>query len=321
MRVHVYSIPLKNTFRGLNVREGVLVEHGGRWAEWSPFSEYDDEIASRWLRATLSQLTDRREPLRASVPVNVTVPEVGPERAAEIVAGSGCATAKVKVAGNSSLEDDVARVKAVRQALGAEGRVRVDANGSWSVPEALRALEKLGEVGLEYAEQPCASVEELARLRKELAKSGLAVPIAADESIRRAEDPLRVAALDAADVVVLKVQPLGGVEKVLELAEKLAPRKVVISSALETSVGIHASLRAACLLPSLDAACGINTVRLFTGDVVAEPLIAKRGELTLGPCPEPSQELLAEYAAPEPRARWWRERLERCREIVSEEAA
>ena len=320
MRVHVFSIPLRNTFRGINVREGVLIDADGKWAEWSPFVEYDDEIAARWLRGTLDQLTENRTPVRDRVSVNVTIPEVSPDTAYELVTTSGCKTAKVKVAGSSSLTEDVERVRAVRQAIGPQGHVRVDANGSWSLEEALEALEILGEVGLEYAEQPCASVEDLALLRKELAKSGLAVPIAADESIRRAEDPLRVAALAAADVVVLKVQPLGGTAKVLELAEQLAPCKVVISSALETSVGIHASLKAACELPDAPLACGINTVRLFTGDVVRNPLIAKDGELVLGETPTPTDELLEEFAAPKPRARWWKDRLQRCRERIKEQA-
>ena len=186
----------------------------------------------------------------------------------------GCATAKVKVAEpGQSLAEDQARVEAVRDALGPSGRVRVDANGAWSVDDAVTAIGLLDRAagGLEYVEQPCATVEELAAVRR-----AVDVPIAADESIRRASDPYLVRDLEAADIAVLKVQPLGGVRACLRIAEEIG-LPVVVSSALETSVGIAAGLALAGALPSLPYACGLATVQLLTADVVAEPLLPVDG--------------------------------------------
>ena len=213
------------------------------------------------------------------VPVNCTVPAVGPQQAAEIVRASGCRTAKVKVAERGqALSDDLNRVAAVREALGPSGRLRVDANGGWDVDAALSAVPRLSRWHLEYVEQPCATVEELADLRRRLARAGLDVPVAADESIRRADDPLRVARLEAADIAVLKVQPLGGVHACLDLAERIK-LPVVVSSALETSIGIRGGVALAAALPELPYACGLNTVALLSDDLAAEPLVARDGRL------------------------------------------
>ena len=208
----------------------------------------------------------------------MTVPAVGPGHAHRIVREGGCATAKVKVAEpGQSLAEDQARVEAVRDALGPSGRVRVDANGAWSVDEAVLAIGLLDKAagGLEYVEQPCATVEELAAVRR-----AVDVPVAADESIRRAEDPYRVRDLEAADIAVLKVQPLGGVRACLRIAEEIG-LPVVVSSALETSVGIAAGLALAAALPSLPYACGLATVQLLAADVAGEPLVPKDGTLTV----------------------------------------
>jgi len=199
---------MQTRFRGITVREGALIEGPAGWGEFSPFPEYGPRECARWLAGALEAATSGwPTPVRAEIPVNVTVPAVGAEQAHAIVAGSGCRTAKVKVAERGQpLSADTARVEAVRDALGPDGRIRVDANGAWDVAEAQRALRELGRFGLEYAEQPCATLAELAELRRRVD-----VPVAADESIRRAEDPLAVRAAGAADIVVLKVQPLGGV--------------------------------------------------------------------------------------------------------------
>ena len=187
-----------------------------------------------------------RPRVRDHVPVNVTVPAVGPEQAHAIVAGSGCRTAKVKVAEpGQPLSADVGRVEAVRDAIGADGKIRVDANGGWTVAQAARALGSLARFGLEYAEQPCATLDELADLRRRVQ-----VPLAADESIRRAEDPLKVRAAGAADIVVLKAQPLGGVRAALEIAGACG-LPVVVSSAVESSVGLAAGVALAAALPEL----------------------------------------------------------------------
>ena len=214
--------------------------------------------------------------------MNCTIPAVGPEDAHRLVDSSGCRTAKVKVGeSGQSLTDDLARVEAVRDALGPDGGLRVDANGAWDVEAAEAALRELARFDLEYAEQPCAGIEELAELRLRLARAGIEVPIAADESIRHAEDPYRVAELGAADIAVLKVQPLGGVRACLEIAERIG-LPVVVSSALETSVGIRAGLALAAALPELPYACGLNTVALLTDDVAEPPLLASGGELAVG---------------------------------------
>ncbi|HZO70120.1 MAG TPA: o-succinylbenzoate synthase [Kribbellaceae bacterium] len=307
----VYALPLRNRFRGIAVREGMLFEGPAGWAEWSPFAEYDDRTCVAWLRAAREAAYDGwPAAVRDSVPVNCTVPAVGPQRAAEIVAASGCATAKVKVAERGqSLADDLDRVEAVRSALGPSGRIRVDANGAWSVDEAVTALRSLARFSLEYAEQPCASVEELAQVRRRAA-----VPVAADESIRRAADPYRVRDLDAADVAVLKVQPLGGVRACLGIAERIG-LPVVVSSALETSVGIAAGVALAAALPELSYACGLATVSMFTADVVAEPLVPVKGRLpVVRPAPDPA--LLAAARADDAVVARWQERLGRVEKLL-----
>ena len=280
--MRVYSVPMRTRFRGITVREGVLlrgsVESGGPgWGEWSPFLEYDAVVAEPWLRAAEEAAAgDWPDPVRDRVPVNVTVPAVGPEQAHAIVLRGGCRTAKVKVAEpGQSLADDQARLEAVRDALGPDGRVRIDANGGWDVDTAVASIAVLDRAagGLEYVEQPCASVEELAAVRR-----AVGVPVAADESIRRAADPYRVRDLEAADVAVLKVQPLGGVRACLRIAEDIG-LPVVVSSALETSVGIAAGVALAAALPELPYACGLATVQLLERDVVTDPLLPADGAL------------------------------------------
>jgi o-succinylbenzoate synthase len=298
--VITFAIGLRNRFRGITVREGMLFEGPAGWAEWSPFLDYDDATCVSWLRAAREAAVDGwPAPLRSAVPVNCTVPAIGPERAAKIVRASGCATAKVKVAEpGQTLADDLERVEAVRDALGSAGHLRIDANGAWSVDEALRSLKELARFDLEYVEQPCASVEDLAAVRRRTD-----VLVAADESIRRAEDPLLVKKLEAADIAVLKVQPIGGVRACLEIAEQIG-LPVVVSSALETSVGIAAGVALAAALPELPYACGLTTVSMFMSEVVAEPLLPVDGFLQvkrLGPDPAL---LAAATADPTTTAKW-----------------
>ncbi|MEJ7634586.1 o-succinylbenzoate synthase [Aeromicrobium sp.] len=267
-------------FRGIDRREGMLVEGAAGWAEFSPFLDYDARESAPWLAAALESA--EREwpvPIRSQVAVNCTVPAVGPEHATRIVRSSGCATAKVKVAEKGqSLADDIARIEAVRDSIGPHGNVRVDANGGWAVDEAIGAIAALDHAahGLEYVEQPCASVEDLAAVRRKVD-----VPIAADESIRRADDPLRIIELEAADIAVLKVAPLGGVRASLRIAEQIG-LPVVVSSAVETSIGLAAGLALAAALPELPYACGLATTSLLDGDVVAEPLVPVDGFLPVG---------------------------------------
>ncbi|HET6298531.1 MAG TPA: o-succinylbenzoate synthase [Kribbella sp.] len=295
-----YSIALRNKFRGISVREGMLFEGPAGWAEWSPFLDYDDAMCVSWLRAAREAAFEGwPAPVRSVIPVNCTVPAVGPERAAEIVRASGCGTAKVKVAEpGQTLADDMERLEAVRDAIGAGGKVRIDANGAWSVDQALHSLKELARFDLEYVEQPCASVEDLAAVRRRTD-----VLVAADESIRRAEDPLRVRDLEAADIAVLKVQPIGGVRACLDIAEQIG-LPVVVSSALETSVGIAAGVALAAALPELPYACGLATVSMFTTEVVAAPLLPVDGFLPVGQAtPDPAL-LAASTADPATTARW-----------------
>jgi o-succinylbenzoate synthase len=310
--LYVYSVPMRTRFRGIDMREGVLLEGDAGWGEFCPFLEYDDRVAAAWLATAIeASATGWPAPVRDVVPVNCTVPAVGPERAREIAATSGCTTAKVKVADHpNSLGEDAERLAAVRDGLGPDGFVRCDANGLWQADEAVTAIRELDRAagGLQYVEQPCRTIEELAAVRKRVD-----VPIAADESIRQAEDPLRVAVAEAADIAVLKCAPLGGVRRALEVAEA-AGLPCVVSSALETSVGLAAELALAGALPQLDYACGLGTIDLLAGDVVADSFVPVGGMLPVPrrpPVPDPA--LLERFAADDARAEWWRERLERAR--------
>jgi O-succinylbenzoate synthase len=271
----VFDLPMREKFRGQTRRAGVLLRGPAGWGEFSPFPDYDAATCARWLAAA-RESADTQWPaaVRDRVPVNTTVPAVSPARAHALVRASGCRTAKVKVAEpGQTLADDIVRVEAVRDALGPRGKVRVDANGGWSVDEAVVALKGLNVFDLEYAEQPVRTLEEMAQLRRRVE-----VPLAADESVRTAADPLRVAGLEAADIVVLKVQPLGGVRRCLAVAEACG-LPVVVSSAVESSVGIAAGVALAAALPELPYACGLGTVSLLDGDVTTDPMVPVDGML------------------------------------------
>lgn len=218
-------------------------------------------------------------PLRDRIPVNAIIPAVGPEQAHALAAASGCRTAKVKV-GDAG---DEARVEAVRDALGPHGRIRIDVNGAWEVDRAVAAIRVLARYGLEYVEQPVPTVEGMARLRRLVD-----VPLAADESVRLAPDPLALDLRGAADLVVLKVQPLGGVWPALAVGEALG-LPCVVSSAVETSVGLAAGVALAACLPQLPYDCGLGTAPLLAGDVVPDPLVPVEGHLAVRrPRPDPA---------------------------------
>jgi o-succinylbenzoate synthase len=311
----VYAIPMTTRFRGIAIREGMLIEGPAGWGEFCPFREYDDREAAGWLATAIEAATvGWPEPIRDRIPINCTVPAVGPERAHEIVSGSGCGTAKVKVADHpDSLSEDLARVEAVRDALGPQGAIRVDANGLWDTDTAVAVIPQLDKAagGLQYVEQPCRTIEELATVRRKVT-----VPIAADESIRRAEDPLRVALAGAADIAVIKCAPLAGVRRSLQVADA-AGLPCVVSSALETSVGLAAQLALAGALPELDFACGLGTLSLLNGDIVpdADSLRPVEGYLPVpGTPPAPDAALLDAFAMADPdQEQWWRDRLRRVR--------
>ncbi|MEY2847762.1 MAG: hypothetical protein RI885_427 [Actinomycetota bacterium] len=311
----VVALPLTTPFRGIEVREALLIEGPHGWTEFSPFAEYDDTEASAWLAAAIDfGWAPARGIFRSRVRVNATLPAVGPDRVPSVLAAfPGCRTVKVKVAERGQvLADDVARVRAVREHLGPEGRIRIDANGQWNVDEAEHAIHSLAEWDLEYVEQPCTSVDELADIRRRVKYMG--IPVAADESVRRAEDPVAVARAGAADILVLKAQPLGGIGPALEVAEA-AGLPVVVSSALDTSIGIAMGAHLAAALATLEFDCGLGTAALLAGDVTTTPLRPVDGFIDVSrPVADPG--LLDEYAASPERTGWWMSRLERCYRVL-----
>jgi len=308
-RLYVVALPMRVRFRGITTREVALMEGPAGWGEFGAFLEYGPPEAVHWLASGIEAAYRRPPPLRRDrVPINATVPAVAAAQVSEVLTRfPGATTAKVKVAERGqTLADDVERVNAVRELV---PTVRVDANGGWSVDEAVRAAAALTADGpLEYLEQPCATVEELAELRRRVD-----VPIAADESIRKAEDPLAVVRAHAADIAVLKVAPLGGVSALLHIAEQI-DIPVVVSSALDSAVGIGAGLIAAAALPRLDHACGLGTGGLFVEDV-AESAAPVDGSLSAGPVkPDPAR--LQALAAPPQRRQWWIDRVKACYRLL-----
>lgn len=309
-RTHIVALDLTTKFRGVSVREAALIEGPQGWTEFSPFVEYDDDEAANWLRAAYEY---GWEPLgdvvRTRIGVNATVPAVEVSEVERVLAAFGAfRTVKVKVAESSqTLADDIARVREVRRLLGPEGRIRVDANGGWNIDEAEHAIHALAEFDLEYVEQPCGSVDELAQIRKRVKYMG--IPIAADESVRKSSDPIAVARAGAADLIVIKAQPLGGVTRALEIVRE-AGLPAVVSSALDSSVGISMGLALAARLPELDFDCGLGTAALLASDVVEHPLVPVNGELELTR-PSVSQRLLEAHRASPERIAWWHDRITR----------
>ncbi|SPM32976.1 L-alanine-DL-glutamate epimerase or related enzyme of enolase superfamily, partial [Mycobacterium rhizamassiliense] len=304
-RLHVVALPMRVRFRGITTREVALIEGPAGWGEFGAFLEYEPPEAAHWLAAGIEGAYRQPPPARRErIPINATVPAVAAAQVPEVLARfPGARTAKVKVAEpGQTLADDVERVSAVRELV---ETVRVDANGGWTVEQAARAAAALTADGpLEYLEQPCATVDELAALRRRVD-----VPIAADESIRKADDPLAVVRAGAADIAVLKVAPLGGISAMLGIAAQI-DIPVVVSSALDTAVGIAAGLSAAAALPRLDHACGLGTGGLFVDDV-AEFAAPLDGGLAVGPVtPDPAR--LQALAAPPERRQWWIDRVKAC---------
>jgi o-succinylbenzoate synthase len=303
--LHVVALPMRVRFRGITIREVALIEGPAGWGEFGAFEEYRAPEAAAWLASGVEGAYRQPPPVcRDRVPINATVPAVAAAQVPEVLARfPGARTAKVKVAEpGQTLADDIGRVNAVRELV---PTVRVDANGGWSVEQAVRAAAALTADGpLEYLEQPCATVDELAELRRRIG-----VPIAADESIRNADDPLAVVRAGAADIAVLKVAPLGGISALLDIASQI-DIPVVVSSALDSAVGIAAGLTAAAALPQLRHACGLGTGGLFVEDVAA-PAVPVDGNLAVGPvAPDPAR--LQVLAAPAERRQWWIDRVKDC---------
>ncbi|WP_426626003.1 o-succinylbenzoate synthase [Leifsonia sp. McL0607] len=316
----VVQLPMRSRFRGITLREAVLFEGPEGWTEFSPFVEYGDEEAAAWLHAAIDfGWRAQSAPLRREIPVNATIPAVAAEAVPDVLDRyPGARTAKVKVAEpGQTLADDVARVRAVRDRLGPEGRVRVDANALWNVDEAEHAIHALAPFDLEYVEQPCATVEELAEIRTRTRY--MDIPIAADESVRKASDPLAVARAGAADLLVIKAQPLGGVHAALRIVAE-AGLPVVISSALDTSVGIAMGAYLAASMPTLEFDCGLGTVAMFEEDVAVSPLVPVDGAIRVER-PEVAVAQLERLSAPDGRRDWWLDRVRRCYRLVERATA
>lgn len=313
----VVDLPLRRRFRGLVRREALLLEGPAGWAEFSPFVEYGDREASRWLAAALDYgWNEPPAPTRTRIPVNATVPAVPAADVADVLAlYPGCRTAKIKVAeAGQTLADDVARVAAVRDALGPEGRIRVDANAAWNVDEAERAVHAFAEFDLEYVEQPCASLDELTELGRRIRY--LAIPIALDEAVRKSDDPGAAARAGAGAVLIVKAAPLGGIRPALELVSSTGLPGVV-SSALETSVGLAMGAHLAAALPELDYDCGLGTGSLLAEDITDNPLIPVDGSIEVRRV-TPDAEALDRLAASPDRTAWWTARLTRCHALLAE---
>ena len=305
----VLSIPMRIKFRGITTREVLLFEGPNGWAEWSPFTEYEDEEASIWLKAAIEfAFGDIPQPTLKTIKVNATLAAVKDVRAALEPFGN-FEVVKIKVAEKGqTLQDDLDRIHEVRKYY-PEARIRLDANGGCDIETALALANAMYEEGvpLEYLEQPVKTIAELAELKLKL--NLLNIKIAADESVRKVSDPLAVAQANAADLLVLKAAPLGGINNALRIANE-AGLPVVVSSALETSVGISMGVHLAALLDS-EYASGLATAALLTEDVTDTPLIPINGEIPVTRI-TPNKNALTKLQAPADRTTWWMERLERC---------
>lgn len=311
----VVDLPMTVPFRGLTRRETCLIEGPQGWTEFAPFVEYDDREASRWLNAAIEFGWQPAPASRLSeIRVNATVPAVAVDRVADILAAfPGSRTAKVKVAGPGTvLADDVARVAEVRRILGPEGRIRVDANGGWNLDEAEHAVHEFTRYDLEYIEQPCSGLDDLTELRRRIRYLGIG--IAADEGLRRADDIDAVDLSEAADIVIVKAAPLGGIAAALAVVERIG-LPAVVSSALETSVGLSMGAHLAAALPSLEYDCGLGTGALLAADVTDEPLRPAEGTIPVRRV-QVSRDLAARHAAAPDRLLWWQDRITRCHAVL-----
>ena len=306
--MRVIALPTKTNFRGINIREVALFRGEYGWGEFSPFLEYGYEESAPWLMCAVEAATKPRPKLyRNSVKVNGTIPALNDSADIERIVNSfpGVSTFKVKVGEN--LPEDIARLAKVKS-LRPRIKLRIDVNGSWTVPQAVTNLRAIYEnIGpLEYAEQPCATVEELRELKEKLK---IDIKIAGDEVLRKAADPFAVDLNGAIDILMLKVQPLGGIARAHTLANhhKLP---VVVSSALESAVGINYGLQLAASLPEMNFDCGLGTGSLLSADVAQLPIV--NGEIVISEI-EPMFEGFE--VAPD-RYEWWKNRVMKTAELL-----
>ena len=312
----IVALPLRTKFRGLEEREVLLFEGPQGWAEWSPFIEYPDEEAAVWLSAALDfAYGDLPRLHRDRIAVNATLPAVAPDLVERVLSNFGeFSTVKIKVAeAGQNLQDDLDRIFTVRK-LYPDAKIRLDANGSYDIPTATLLANAMYENGvpLEYLEQPVATIAEMAELKLQVKRLG--IKIAAYESVRKVSDPLAVAQANAADILVLKAAPLGGIKRALEIAAE-AELPVVISSALDSSVGLSMGAYLAAAVPNLEFDCGLATSALLAGDVTREPLRAENGFIDVRRV-EVDKSKLEIFKAQDHREDWWLERLERVYKLL-----
>jgi O-succinylbenzoate synthase len=312
----IVALPLRTKFRGLEEREVLLFEGPNGWAEWSPFIEYPDEEAAVWLSAALDfAYGDLPELRRDRIAVNATLPAVAPDLVERVLSNFGeFSTVKIKVAESGQrLQDDLDRIFTVRK-LYPEAKIRLDANGCYDIETATLLANAMYENGvpLDYLEQPVATIAEMAELKLQVNRVG--IKIAADESVRKVSDPLAVAQANAADILVLKAAPLGGIKRALEIAAE-AELPVVISSALDSSVGLSMGAYLAAAIPDLKFDCGLATSALLAGDVTREPLRAEKGFIDVRRV-EVDKSKLEIFKAQDHREDWWLERLERVYKLL-----
>jgi O-succinylbenzoate synthase len=306
--LRVIALPMKTNFRGINLREVALIKGSHGWGEFSPFLEYDDAESSHWLASAIEAATQPRPKLfRNSVAVNGTIPATNDKKVVDDLVASypGVKTYKVKVGDN--LSEDIVRLARIRS-LGRKVNIRIDVNGLWSVEQALTNLYAFYEnVGpFEYVEQPCATLDELRELKS---KIRIPLKIAVDELIRKSEDPFALDLQGAADIVMLKVQPLGGIKRAHAIAQhhKLP---VVVSSALESAVGINYGLTLAASFEEMSFDCGLATGSLLAKDVAHLPITDGMMQIS-----EFEPQLDGLDVAPD-RFEWWKNRIMRTAELL-----
>ena len=304
--LRVVALPMKTKFRGLTVRETALFQGPAGWGEFAPFIEYDAQESLPWLESAIeAATTDFSSGSRDFIRVNATVPASNDEAEIERILSwyPGVDTVKIKV--GTGIKEDLVRISRVRKHL-PHAKIRVDVNGSWSVDDAVFNIRTIyGEVAgtsLEYVEQPVASLAELRELKERLIVD---VKIAGDEVLRKAPDSFLINLEGAIDVLMLKVAPLGGIKRSLELAahHKLP---VVVSSALESVVGISHGLQLASAVPNLEYACGLATGALFETDLGSIPIT--NGAMSVE-VPVIDDERLQRFAVSPERLEWWRNRI------------
>ena len=305
--LRVLALPMRTTFRSLDIRETALFKGENGWGEFAPFVEYSDQESLPWLESAIEAADKALSPaLRESIPINATVPASNDESEIEQILSwyPGVDTVKIKV--GTGIQEDLVRIAVVRKHL-PKAKIRIDVNGSWSVKEALLNVNAIYEVTgdlLEYVEQPVASLDELKQLKEDMSVD---VKIAGDEVLRKAKDPFAISLDGAIDILMLKVSPLGGIKRAMDLAShhKLP---VVISSALESAVGISYGLALAARVPNLDYACGLGTSALFNQDVSDIPIVNGAIKATSYPI---DLDRVERYELKGERLEWWRNRISR----------